>query len=255
MDHQSAHLRIVIAFVMREVATRYGRSPGGYLWALLEPIAYVAMMSAIFSSFARVPAMGESFPHFFATGFIAYGMYNGMVNYLSSSIAANKNLMQYPRVAPIDPIVGRAILQALTSIVVGFIILAGTRKLEAHPHDIIWSAVLEAVIFAWTLASGVALTNIVLFERFPLYQKIFGIVTRPLFMLSGVFYIPSQMPHPYREVLLANPITQIVIIFREGFYGVRATDGVNFSYVFWWSIVVAFVGLFIFTMWPVGRTR
>ncbi|KGE01630.1 ABC transporter permease [Rhizobium sp. YS-1r] len=253
MDHLLLHLRVVSAFVIREIATRYGRSPGGYIWAFLEPVAYVAMMSVLFGAFARLPPEGETFPLFFATGFIAYNMYNGMSGYLSSAISTNKNLLQYPSVSPIDPIVGRAVLQALTSIVVGMVILWAARLLEKHPHSVAWAPLLESTVCAWMLAAGIALANTVLFERFPLYEKIFGIVTRPLLMLSGVFFLPGQMPHPFREILLANPITQVVILFRQGIYGASVLDGLDLAYLFWFSLIFLFSGLFVFTVWPVAR--
>jgi capsular polysaccharide transport system permease protein len=250
-----SHMRVVFAFIVREIATRYGRSPGGYLWAVVEPVAYVGMMSLLFGALARTPALGTSFPLFFATGYIGYSMYNGMAGYLSSSLSANKNLLQYPLVAPIDPFVGRAILQGLTSVVVAAVILWVAWLTEPHPSEINWAALIEATGLAWLLAAGVALTNIVLFERFKLYEKIFAIVTRPLFLLSGVFYVPEQMPHPFQEVLLANPITQCIVLFREGFYGATVTDGFDMSYLFWCVLATLFVGMFTFTMWPVGRLR
>jgi capsular polysaccharide transport system permease protein len=249
------HLRVVFAFIVREMASRYGRSPGGYLWAVVEPVAYVGMMSLLFGSLGRMPALGTSFPLFFATGYIGYNMYNGMVGYLSSAIGSNKSLLQYPLVAPIDPFIGRGILQAATSVVVAIVILWVADLTEPHPHEIKWSALIEATALAWALAAGVALTNVVLFERFKLYEKIFGIITKPLFLLSGVFYVPSQMPHPFKEILLANPITQIIILFREGFYGASVLDGFDMLYLFWWVLPLTFLGLFTFTMWPVGRLR
>ncbi|MCK8780590.1 ABC transporter permease [Rhizobium sp. NTR19] len=251
----SSHLRVVFAFIVREIASRYGRSPGGYLWAVVEPVAYVGMMSLLFGALARTPAVGTSFPLFFATGYIAYNMYNGMVGYLSSAISSNKSLLQYPLVAPIDPFIGRGILQAATSVVVAIIVLWGAYLTDPFPHEIIWSALLQATAFAWTLAAGIALTNVVLFERSKLYEKVFGVITRPLFLLSGIFYVPSQMPHPFQDILLASPITQIVILFREGFYGASVMDGFDMSYLFWWALTVISMGFFIFTMWPVVRLR
>ena len=41
--------RIVMALMLREMATTYGRSAGGYLWAILEPILGIALLSVIFS--------------------------------------------------------------------------------------------------------------------------------------------------------------------------------------------------------------
>jgi capsular polysaccharide transport system permease protein len=68
------------------------------------------------------------------------------------------------------------------------------------------------------LAFGVSLSNTVLFLRYPIYEKILQIVNRPLFMLSGVFFLPDALPHPFRDILLYNPIVHAMMSFRKGFY-------------------------------------
>ncbi|WP_437353894.1 ABC transporter permease [Neorhizobium petrolearium] len=250
-----SHLRIVAAFVIREIATRYGRSPGGYIWAFIEPIAFISIMSFLTSFFGRLPAVGDSFPLFYATGYLAYSMYKGMEGYLSSSISANRALITYPNVAPIDMVVARFILQGITSAVVSVLILTGTMFTVHHAISIQFGAILEAVAYAWVLALGMALMNIVLFFRFPLYAKVFGIAMRPLYFLSGVFYIPGSMPHPFREILLDNPITHIVMLFREGFYGASVAEGLDLWFLDETSLSMLFIGLLIFTLWPVARIR
>ncbi|MGK6317816.1 ABC transporter permease [Neorhizobium sp. DT-125] len=255
MEYWISHLRIVAAFIIREIATRYGRSPGGYIWALLEPMAFIALMSLLMSSIGRIPAIGDSFPLFYATGFLAFNLYKGMEAYLTSSISANKALMSYPNVAPIDPVIGRFVLQGATSFVVSAVILGGAMLTTRHSLNLQWAYILEAVAYAWLLALGVALMNIVLFFRFPLYEKIFGILMRPLFILSGIFYLPSQMPHPFSDILLDNPIVHIVMLFRKGFYGVRAAEGLDLWFLSETSLMMLFIGLLFFTFWPVGRER
>ena len=59
------HSRVLIALFIREMITRYGRSIGGYAWAILEPVGWILMLSAIFSSFIRTPPLGQNFPLFF----------------------------------------------------------------------------------------------------------------------------------------------------------------------------------------------
>lgn len=254
MSYFAAHCRVVTAFVIREIATRY-KSPGGYLWAFIEPACYIAMMSVIFGTLARTPALGENFSFFFATGYIGYSFYAGMVGYLSSAIRANKSLLQYPVVGPIDPVIGRLVLQSITSVFVAVVILFLTRMSEKHPHDIQWGFLFMSVCLAWTLALGVAMANIVLYEKYPLYEKLFDIAMKPLFLLSGVFYLPGEMPHPIREILLYNPIAHIVMIFRTGFFGPRASNGLDLAYVCEWATIGLMLGLMIFSLFPVGRTR
>lgn len=54
-------LRVLHALMLREMITRYGSSRLGYLWALLEPIGFIAMLSLIFSQISNSPPVGRSF--------------------------------------------------------------------------------------------------------------------------------------------------------------------------------------------------
>ncbi len=255
MNYLITHIRIVTAFVIREIATRYGRSPGGYVWALLEPVAFIGLMSLLLGSLGRLPALGTSFTLFYATGYLAFSMYKNMEGYLASAVSGNKALMSYPKVSPFDAVVGRFILQAMTSCVVAFVILYAATWTTNQPITIQWASIVEAIAFAWIMALGVALGNTVLFFKFPLYQKIFDIVMRPLFLLSGVFYVPSHMPHPFSDILLANPITQVVVLFREGFYVQHGDTGLDMPFLITTSAALLFVGMLLFTVFPVARAR
>ena len=50
-----ASMRTISALVLREMSTRYGRTPGGYIWSLLEPIAAILFLSLGFSLVIRTP--------------------------------------------------------------------------------------------------------------------------------------------------------------------------------------------------------
>ncbi len=255
MYYIQSHLRIVAAFVMREVSTRYGRSPGGYLWAFLEPIAFITMMSLLMSAIGRSPAVGTSFVLFYATGYLAFGFFKATEGYLTSAVSANRSLLSYPNVSAFDAVIARLILQALTSVIVATAILSFVVLTLRHPVWVDWSKIVLSAILAWTLAAGVAFANITLFFYFPIYQKVYEIVTRPLFIISGVFLSPSHLPHPMREWMLMNPITHVVLLFREGFYGGAGRDGLDMPFLVICASVALFTGLFIFTFWPVARLR
>ena len=255
MSVLSTHLRVVFAFVIREIATRYGRSPGGYLWAFLEPIAFIAIMSVVLGSIGRMPSLGESFPLFYATGFLAYTSYKGVESYVSSAISANRSLLSYPQVAPIDAVVSRLVLQGTTSILVASLILGVILHTLRHPIHIEWVHIFEAVLLAWSLGVGVGMINCVLFFYYPLYEKAYGVIMKPLFLLSGVFYVPENIPHPYREYILYNPLAHIIMLFRWAFYGERAARGFDLMYVATISFTMLFVGMLLFTLFPVSRQR
>ena len=109
-------LRAIIALMLREMATTYGRSPGGYLWAVLEPAAGIGVLTAIFSFALVSPPIGTNFPMFYATGIVPFLAFIDVSNKIAQSIQFSKALLTYPRVTFIDAIMARFFLNRLVSI-------------------------------------------------------------------------------------------------------------------------------------------
>lgn len=242
------HLRVVAALLVRETATRFGNKPGGYIWALLDPFAHIAFMSIIFMAIARHPALGTSFPLFFATGYIGFQFFHAMSTYLDGSVSGNRALLSYPNVAPIDTLVARYILQIGTTSLVAVCVFTAIVFLEGRRLTIQWHYVIEGALAASLIAVAIALTNNVVFARFPLYEKVFAIMRRPLLLTSGVFFRPDLIPHPFRDVLLLNPLCHTIMLFRKGFYPEYRAAGLDMNYVYTLTFSMLFGGMLIFTM-------
>jgi capsular polysaccharide transport system permease protein len=241
------HFRVVSALIVREMSTRFGSKPGGYVWAVLDPAAHIAVLSVIFMAIAHRPALGTNFPLFFATGYIGFQFYQAMSGYLNNAVQSNRALLNYPNVAPIDTVVGRYILQLGTTAVIAVCVFTTIAIFSRSAIDIRWPYILEAAFSATLLALGVGLANNGLFLRFPLYEKVYEIVTRPMFMISGVFYLPDSLPHPAREVILLNPLAHVIILFRKGFYPEYRGTGLDSFYLYSVAFCTMFGGLAIFT--------
>ncbi|MXN67186.1 ABC transporter permease [Stappia sp. GBMRC 2046] len=235
--------RIIAALVIREITTRYGTRIGGYAWAIIEPVAFIATLSLIFSAIARTPPLGRSFMLFYATGYLAFWIYRTMADQVSKSVQVNKALLTYPVVSPLDTILARTTLQIVTQFVVCVAIFSGIFLLIEHFSSISPAPVLAAFFLAISLGMGIGITNCVLFHFSGLYEKIFQIVSRPLFFISGIFFLPDSIPHPYREYLLWNPIAHIVSLFRQGFYPTYRAHYIDISYVLALSASFVVAGL------------
>lgn len=248
LQYIKAHLTIVPALMFREMSTRYGRKPGGYVWALLEPAAYIILMSILFSAISRTPALGVSYPLFFATGRMGYGYFKSVADYVGGSIQANSGLLRYPAVSPFDATVARAILQTATTIVVEGVIAGGIIATLRNPGTIDFAPLLLAIAITGVLGFGVGLLNAGLFIHFPLYEQIYKIVTRPLMLMSGVFFLPDQLPAAARDVILYNPLCHIAILVRQAFYAGYRGTGLDMQYLIVFTGTTFFIGLSVFTL-------
>ncbi|OAP39532.1 ABC transporter permease [Sinorhizobium americanum] len=243
--------RSVLAFIVREMATRYGSKPGGYLWAILDPLAHVAVMTAIFTAISRTPALGDSYPLYFGTGYMAFHMYQTMASYVSSAIRANKQILTYPTVAIIDPIVARYILQFMTGIATAIVILLLVISETHRPVDIQWLPIVEATLAASLLGLSIGLVNATMYVRFPMYENIFSLINRPMYLISGVFFLPDAMPPAVQDMVMLNPIAHLVMLFRTGFYPEYHADLLDIGYVYKCCLVLLFAGLALVTKYNV----
>lgn len=242
------HVRVTAALIIRETAARYGNKPGGYIWAFIDPLGHVVLMTFVYSAIARTPPLGTDFILFFATGYMPFAAYQGMSAFIAAAIRANKNLFSYPIVAPIDAVVSRYILQLLTSALVTILIFAICTSEPKHLHSLEMGPVVASFALASLLGLAVGLINIPLFNDFPLWEKIFTLINRPLFMLSGILLLPDALPSPVSDVLLCNPIVHIVMLFRTGFYPEYYATGLDIGYAVDFTAVLAFTGMAFFTL-------
>ena len=60
-------MRVLFALVVREMSTKFGRSWGGYIWAIAEPLGGILLLTIAFSFAFRKPPLGSNFALFYAT--------------------------------------------------------------------------------------------------------------------------------------------------------------------------------------------
>jgi capsular polysaccharide transport system permease protein len=236
-------LRTVTALVLREMSTTYGKSAGGYLWAILEPVAGIALLSLVFSLVMRNPAIGNNFTLFYATGVMPFTIFSGSVNKLAQALNFSRQLLAYPTVTYIDAILARFFLYMLTEIMVWGVVLVGILVLfdtRVIPDPEI---IAGAMLLSGFLGLGVGTLNCYLTTQFPLWQQIWGVLMRPMLILSCVMFVFDSIPHPFRDWLWFNPVVHLVGLTRHGFYTGYDAPYVSVAYVMAISAVCFVIGL------------
>lgn len=238
-----ATLRTIAALILREMSATYGRSPGGYLWVVLEPVLGIALLSALFSLGFRTPKLGTNFAIFYASGLLPFFMFNDLSSKMAQSISYSRTLLSYPRVTFIDAMIARMALSILTQLLVSFIIITGIRAMWDTRTTLELDRVLLAYAMTIALGIGVGTLNCFLMTMFPLWQRTWSIITRPLFLLSGIIILYESIPEPYNNIIWFNPLIHIVSQSRSAYYISYEAVFVSPLYVFGVSLVCALLGL------------
>ena len=210
--------RAIAALMLREMATRYGRSPGGYLWALLEPLGAIAILSIGFSLLLRSPSLGNSFLLFYATGFMPFVLFQDVSNHVGRSVNFSRALLHFPVVTWVDAVGARFVLNSLTGVLVAAILLGAITTFTETRVTIDLMPILLSLGLAILLAGGVGVLNCAIIGLVPVWMQVWSIATRPLFIISGVFFLYEDMPATVQAILWWNPILHVTGIMREGFY-------------------------------------
>ncbi|WP_289044284.1 ABC transporter permease [uncultured Aliiroseovarius sp.] len=238
-------MRTIGALVLREMATTYGRSAGGYFWAIIEPVAGIAFLSLIFSMAVRQPSLGTNFPLFYASGYLPFVMTLGTISKVAQSVRFSKPFMAYPCVTFLDAILARLVLAFLTNLIIIAIVIVGIMLIYSLPLWLDFANVLLSVCLGMLLAAGIGSLNCYLMTSFPIYEQLWSIATRPLFLMSGVFFTYDSMPPMAQNVLWYNPLVHQVGVMRQGLYPVYHGDYISVSYVLLVSLVTLFFGLLL----------
>lgn len=246
--HLEIQVRVLVALMIREMITRYGRSAGGYVWAILEPLATIILLTLIFSQISRHPALGTNYPLFFASGHLAYHIYMDISRSVSASVNGNRALLRFPRITMIDVVFARFLLQMLTSFVAFFVIMTLIISLFDIQIKLEFKFIIMALFYACLLGVGIGALNCVLFAFVPTWERIFKILNRPLFLLSGIFYIYEDLPNQAQALIWWNPLIHITATMRRGFYAEYHAAFVSPAYVLGLGLGTLMLGIFLLRM-------
>jgi capsular polysaccharide transport system permease protein len=240
---------VVFGIFIRELENRFGRYALGYLWAPLEPLLFVIVLSLVRGRFAAGDIGGISPVVFFATGVLAYIFFRQVPLTSLSCVESNQGLFNYQRVKPADIFVARFILESLIIIFVAlllFPILLNVGQ-EFMIHDPLRLFAVLATFLMFVAGLGLACTALG-----PLWiesKKVLPLFIRPLFFLSGVFFPLVSVPVGLRGYLTWNPLLHALELIRDAaFVGYNLAPEISFPFLFWCAIISFALGLSIYRL-------
>ena len=234
--------RTVAALMLREMATTYGRSPGGYLWAVLEPVVGILLLTLIFSVAFHTPPLGVNFPIFYATGLVPFTLYVTLSSKTSLALLFSKPLLAYPTITFVDTLVARFLVNMMTQLMVAYLIFTSILMFYDTRTVLDLPKIFEALFMASILAAGVGVVNCYLFSIMPIWQQVWSIINRPMFIISGIFFTFETIPQPYRDYLWYNPLVHVIGMARAGFYPSYDAPYVSRIYVYGLSLGMILIG-------------
>ncbi len=237
---------VVFALLFREIKTRFGEYKLGYLWAIINPVLHISTFILLWSLTGRTAFRDISLPLFLTVSIVPWFCFSDIVSRGMKAVESNKSLFNYHNVKPVDTVISRIILEVLTHLSV-FCLIILTLTIIGYNTAI---QNLLLFIIAWILlllfSSGVSLIVGYFANTFKSFEKIVQFVLRLLYFSSAIFYPIDVMPQKARNILLFNPVLQIIELFRASYFESFNLKYVDFIYLIIWSLSLIFIGLMLF---------
>lgn len=236
-------LRVIVALLLREVITRYGRHNIGFLWLFAEPMLFTLGVTALWT-FAKA-SHGSNLPIavFALTGYSSVLLWRNMPSRCCGAIEPNRSLMFHRNVKVIDIFASRVLLE-IAGVTASFALLSVlfiAMDLISPPEDVLQVALGWAML-AW-FGAALAIMIGALSIRSELVDKVWHPMAYLIFPLSGAGFMVDWLPMAAQDVVLALPMVHGVEILREGYFGSAIHAHYDLAYMATCNLVLTFAGL------------
>lgn len=237
-------MRVIMAVMIRETKTRYGRSRLGYLMALIEPSIFLIMFILIRSFIGRSTPFGEDIILFMLSGLLTYRIFLAISNRLLGSFKGNKALLAYPPVKPVDILLARVLLEMLTMFCVAVLFFGGLALISENEILIRPETLLTGFFVVSFLGAGMGFFNGALVVIFPPWRLFWTAIRLPLLLASGIFFVPKSMPEAVQPFLRWNPLVHTIEWVRTGVY-LTYDPLLTKSYPILFALILVLIGLWL----------
>ena len=234
-------------FLRREITSRYAGAAGGIAWALLHPLAQLAIFAAVFGFILRVPESalgGLRFAAFLAIALWPWFMFAEGLQRAVASVPANASLIR--KVAfPHELLVLASVGASFAIHGAGWIAVLVALSLWGEPirwTGLVLALPLVAAQFAFTVGVGAFLAAIHVVLRD--VEQALGLVLMAIFYATPIVYPIGMVPEPWRAWLELNPLAYVVARYRDVFLG--GGWQVGDLWVLAASLAVLVAGLWVF---------
>ena len=250
MDELWRYRDLIRLFVWRDFVAAYKQTILGPLWYVIPPIVSSAVFTVIFGNIARLPTDGLPPFLFYMAGNTVWGYFSGCLVSTSNTFTANAGIfgkVYFPRLSmPVSVVISNLISFAIRFVLfllfAAYFMLSGA---DIHPNWWILSLPLLAIIMALMgLGFGIIISSLTTKYR-DLHQLV-GSGVQLLMYATPVIYPLSTLQGGWRWLILANPMTSIVEVFRLAFLGVSAIEPAYLLYSAAFTVVVFLAGALIF---------
>lgn len=204
----------------RDLRVRYATSMLGYLWSVLDPLVMSVIYWFVFTLvFQRNGIGGEPYIVFLIAGLLPWVWFNSAVGDLTKAFNRDAKLVRSTAI-PRSIWVGRIVLSKgiefafSIPVLILFAVFAVPRA-ELNPMILLFPV---GILLQAILLTGLGLIVAPLCALWADLERTTRLILRALFYASPIIYGLADLPSPFRELAVFNPLSGIFALYRVGLF-------------------------------------
>lgn len=241
---------LIMLFVWRDFVSVYKQTILGPLWYVIQPVMTTIVFTVIFGNIAKLPTDGLPPFLFYMAGNTIWAYFSACLVGTSNTFTGNSGLfgkVYFPRMSiPISVVISNLISFGIRFgmfiLFLAYFMISGS---GIHPTW--WILILPLLMFIMALLGlGIGIIVSSLTTKYRDLQQLVGFGVQLLMYATPVIYPLSTIKGALRWLILANPMTPVVEVFRLAFLGTSAIAPIYLLYSFGFAMVVFLAGVLIF---------
>jgi len=233
----------VAVLASKDFKLRYRNSVLGFVWSLLNPLAYMAILTAVFSMLLRsnIP----NYAPWVLIGLLVWRLFSVSTSQGLQSIIGNPSLVKKVYI-PRYLIIFSNNLANLIGSCLEFIVLLPLLLLFGI--RLTWYAlylpviVLMEFLIVFALSLSLASLNV----KYRDFYQIWDIALQLGFFLSPIVYDQTLIPPHYQFIYSLNPLTQLILAARDALLYARVPTGFDMAIILATTVILLVLGTFVF---------
>lgn len=235
--------RVISALMARELVTRFGRENIGFLWVMVEPLLFAALVGLVWRYMKGPEEHGVSVVAFVASGYIPLTLFRHAVTRSTRVFTVNGSLLYHRQIKILDFIFVRFLIEVIGAMMAFVFIGTLLYVLNEFPLP----ADMGALLFGWFLyclfTFSLCLVLAPLSELSDVLEKFTPVTLYIMIPFSGTFAMVSWLTPDLEKIMLLSPFVSPMELIRHGLFGDRVQAVWDVSVPITASIILMLIGL------------
>lgn len=241
---------LLVMLVRRDFVATYKQTILGPIWFFIQPLLTTLTYMLIFGNIAKISTDGLPMAVFYMAGITVWNYYADSLNKTATVFKDNATIfgkVYFPRlIMPLSIVVSNlvrlGIQLSLFLLIWGYYLITGA---ALHPNWYLLLVPVVVVLMALqALGLGMIISALTTKYRDLVFLLTFGV--QLLMYATPVIYPMSALPHKYAALIRANPLSELVELFRYAFTGSGQISWVGFGYSVLCTLILLALGTIIF---------